>query len=121
MSQLERQMRFLGIRSSQVQDAYDLETAVGVQLDVIGKYIGVDRFLTVNQGLLGIFFGMTSYTTLESDITVGMTDFADYDTDLGGFATYDDIVINQKLNDDDYRFILKLRIVQSILCEYDIG
>lgn len=96
----------------QVQDGYDLETAVGVQLDVLGKYIGADRLYS-NTLLIGNFFGMTSYETLDTDTVVGMTDYIGYDTDLGGFATYEDIVDIQKLNDDDYRFVLKLRIIQN--------
>lgn len=95
-----------------VQDAYNLETAVGVQLDVLGRYIGADRFFTETI-LVGSFFGFTSYSTLDTDSTVGMTDYADYDTDLGGFATYDDISNLYTLNDDNYRFILKLKIVQN--------
>lgn len=51
---------------SKVQDGYDIETAVGIQLDVIGKYIGKDR-----------------------------------------------AYVSALLNDDDYRFILKLKIVQN--------
>lgn len=95
-----------------IQDGYNIETAVGVQLDVLGKYIGVDRFFSLST-LIGNFFGFTSYSTLDTDTTVGMTDFANYDTDLGGFASYDDIVSNQKLSDSNYRFILKLRIIQN--------
>ena len=49
-----------------VQDAYNVLTAVGVQLDVLGKYVGITR---------------------------------DYDGSL--------------LNDDDYRFLMKLKIVQN--------
>lgn len=97
----------------EVQDAFNLETAVGVQLDVIGRYIGVDRFFTAVGALVGDFFSMTSYSTLLTDTDVGMTDFANYDTDVGGFATYSDLSASQKLNDDDYREILKLRIVQN--------
>ena len=98
---------------SSVQNGYNLETAVGVQLDVLGKYIGVDRFYTTIGELVGDFFSLTSYSTLNTDSDVGMTDYANYSTDLGGFATYKDLSNSQKLNDDDYRIILKMRIVQN--------
>lgn len=98
--------------ASQVQDGYDINTAVGVQLDVLGKYIGIDRNFS-NTLLIGDFFSMTSYSTLDTDDKVGMTDFANYASDLGGFATYEDIVDVQKLTDEDYRFVMKLRIIQN--------
>jgi hypothetical protein len=97
----------------EVQDAFNLETAVGAQLDILGKYIGVDRFFASSAALIGEFFSLTSYPTLGTDSEIGMTDFANYDTDIGGFASYEDLLATQTLNDDDYRTILKLRIVQN--------
>lgn len=35
-----------------VKNAYDIETAVGVQLDVIGKYLGIDRNVPVSPFVL---------------------------------------------------------------------
>lgn len=96
----------------QVQDGYDLETAVGVQLDVLGKYIGTDRFFTSIEGI-GDFFGMTSYGTLGSDTNIGFTDYANYLTDSGGFLTYGSLFGAGTLEDENYRFMLKLRIVQN--------
>lgn len=97
---------------SKVQDGYDIETAVGVQLDVLGKYIGKDRFLPQVAALIGEFFAMTSYSDLGSD-EVGMSDYASFATDVGGSVFYDDLQPNQKLSDDNYRFVLKLRIIQN--------
>jgi len=98
--------------ASQVQDGYSLDTAVGVQLDVLGKYIGTDRFFS-SINTTGDFFGMTSYDTLGSDTTVGFTDYANYLTDSGGFLTYNSLFGAGTLDDEDYRFMLKLRIVQN--------
>ncbi len=96
-----------------VQDGFNLDTAVGVQLDILGTYIGVDRFFSGAVPLIGDFFAMTTYATLGTDTEVGMTDHANFDTDVGEFLTYDDLLITQALNDDDYRNILKLKIVQN--------
>lgn len=97
---------------SKVQDGYDIETAIGVQLDVLGKYIGKDRFLSSVAALIGEFFAMTSYGDLSSD-EVGMSDYSSFATDTGGSVFYNDLQTTQKLNDDDYRFVLKLRILQN--------
>ena len=98
---------------SQVQNAFNLETAIGNQLDVIGRYVGIDRFYSLEGQLVGDFFSMTSYSSLGTDDEVGMTTYADYNTDVGGFATYEDLRSSQKLDDDTYRIFLKLRIIQN--------
>lgn len=98
---------------SQVQDGYNIDTAVGNQLDILGKYIGVDRFYSQTGELVGNFFALTSYSSYLTDDEVGMTDYANYTTDVGDFVVYNDIASTVKLNDDDYRFILKMRIVQN--------
>ena len=98
---------------SQVQDAFNIDTAVGVQLDVLGKYIGKDRFINGQVPIVGDFFSMTSYPTLGTDTGIGMTDYANYNTDPGGFLNYGDIFTSAGLSDDNYRIILQLRIVQN--------
>lgn len=45
--------------AAQVDAAFDLETAVGAQLDIIGKYVGVSRNIGV--GAVQSFFGFWSY------------------------------------------------------------
>lgn len=96
-----------------IQDGYAVDTAVGVQLDVIGKYVGVDRFYEVVD--LNDFFALTDYEEVDPD-----------DEDKWGFctyATYDDFQYNgtlnyqsflsvtNQLNDDDYRVIIRLKIL----------
>ena len=98
---------------SQVQDGYNIDTAVGVQLDVLGRYVGKDRFISGEVPIVGDFFSMTTYSTLLTDDEVGMTDFANYNTDVGGTLTYGDIFTSAGLSDDNYRIILKLRIIQN--------
>lgn len=96
-----------------VQDAYNLETAVGVQLDVLGKYVNLDRFYSSIEQLDDQFFTFTSYPTLDTDTAFGLTDYPNFDTDPGGFLSYSEIGTQYTLNDDDYRFMIKLRILQN--------
>lgn len=98
-----------------VRDGYDLDTAVGVQLDVLGKYIGADRFYT-GQDLTDFF----SFATYDTDPIYGIGDhigYADYDnvgTKAGKFLTYDDVLSQTyALNDADFRTLLKLKILQN--------
>ena len=97
--------------ASQVLDGYDIETAIGKQLDVLGKYIGANRFYTDITG--GNFFSMSTYATVNTDTASGFTDYANFNSDSGGFLSYTNGSSAQSLTDDDYRTILKLKIVQN--------
>lgn len=94
-----------------VRDGYDIDVAVGVQLDVLGKYIGLDRFY--NEDELDGFFAFSDYDESPVDpLKIGFSEYADYDTIDGRMLTYDDVITRQgSLIDDDYRFLLKLKII----------
>jgi len=96
-----------------VQNGYDLETAVGKQLDVIGKYAGVDRFYQ-GQDLKG-YFAFTNYEEITpSTDKRGFTDYTEYPLPEGQWLNYHDILSsNQTLNDDDFRTLIKLKIIQN--------
>lgn len=93
-----------------VQDAYDINTAVGVQLDVLGEYIGFSRL---------VYFPIDRYyfTLLNPDAPIQQE---------AGFTDYTDSLINADSNfylyqyakgqvyyipDDQYRVLLKLKII----------
>ncbi len=98
-----------------IQNAYNIETAVGVQLDVIGKYAGVDRFYKSVD--LTDYFSLETYDegAPSSPPRYGFTDYSLYDyTPPKGTLTYDDLIgKNNILDDDNYRFIIKLKILQN--------
>ena len=106
-----------------VLNGYNLDTAVGVQLDVLGKYIGVDRFFQGND--LTDMFSLITY----GEITASGGDYTNPIFDgRWGFVTYDNYdsvnengVLNYhsilttgfRLNDDDYRTLLKFKIIKN--------
>ena len=98
-----------------VTDGFDVNTAVGVQLDVVGLYVGLSRFFLEIQYTDGLYLGLIDYlddpADMPDDIT-GLTTYADYDTAVGEILDYSDIVSTQgTLPDEDYRTLLKLKIV----------
>jgi len=97
-----------------VRDGFDLDTAVGVQLDIVGKYIGVDRFFK-GQVIDGVNFAFLVYTDLTPSANqTGFTDYTNFDTNVDHWLNYGDVVsTNQSLNDTDYRVLLKLKILQN--------
>jgi hypothetical protein len=95
--------------TDQVNAAFDIDTAVGTQLDVIGKYVGLSRM--VGDPIAQPYF-----------------DFSDYDGTLrnNGFTDYTDAAINAQaiwyqyqfqgqrntaLSDDAFRFLIKAQII----------
>jgi len=98
-----------------VLNGYNIETAVGKQLDIIGKYVGVDRAFQ-SQNLTN-FFAFTYYDEVSPDSVAkyGFSNYSNSYTTVGnGTLNYDaSIVTNFLLNDDDYRIIIKLKIIQN--------
>lgn len=98
-----------------VLNGYDINTAVGAQLDVLGKYIGVSRVFQDNN--LTQMFSLTNY--IESDPSAqdrwGFDTYSTFDSTVeNGTLTYDSVIsANFFLNDDAYRQLLKLKIIKN--------
>lgn len=100
--------------SFDVRDGYDLETAIGMQLDVLAKYIGADRFFAAQ--VLNDFFSFILYDDSGETYTseVGFCDYTDFGEKPGSWLTYNDIVSGTySLADADFRTLLKLKILQN--------
>lgn len=93
----------------QLQDAFNVDTAVGAQLDILGKYIGLPR--NVGDPIDRPYYSFSDY-----DGTVRPNGFTDYTNpainaqaiwyDYNFFGTE-----NTDLTDQAYAFMLKLKIV----------
>ncbi len=95
-----------------VQDGYDIETAIGLQLDVLGKYIGSDRFYQ-GQDLTG-YFSLALYDDPDEGAAdkIGFADYVDAGVKTGKFLTYDDVLSQQfALTDSEFRTLIKLKIL----------
>jgi len=101
---------------SDVQDAYNIDTAIGVQLDVLGEYIGLDR----SGQQVKIAEGLNLFSVLAEDApqnaeafgVVSEAQFPLIDSHILG-ADAGDFESSQLLDDETYRFLLKLRIIQN--------
>lgn len=83
--------------SDQLKSAFDIDTAVGNQLDIIGKIVGLNR--KVSQVVPKVYFGFNNKNS--NALGFGQAPF--YKTT---YAKYGDLT----LNDEDYRFYLKAKI-----------
>lgn len=97
-----------------VRDGYNIDTAVGLQLDIIGKYVGLTRFYSTNQ-LLDDYFGFADAQNMGGTASniVGFDDAASLNK-TGFFLDANEVISNEfELNDATFRTLIKLRIVQN--------
>lgn len=92
-----------------VDDAFNLDTSIGVQLDILGEYIGLDRRVSVP--VSRNYFTFDDQEFLAAN-TYGLTDYTDRQVNYGVyFYNYLNATSGESsLNDDDYRFLLKLKL-----------
>jgi hypothetical protein len=93
----------------QVGDAFNVDTASGEQLDIIGKYVGLPR--NIGEPLDRPYYDFSDY-----DGTVRTNGFTDYtNAALNAQAIWYDYNFlytqNTDLSDEGYRFMLKMKIV----------
>lgn len=103
----------------QIRDTFDWKTAIGKQLDIIGKWVGVSRAYN------GSLFWDATYlsypeqqnlTPTDNTDTLqhGYSDYDNFDTDTGNTLTYNNLqFVTQDLSDDDYRLIIGLKIIKN--------
>lgn len=103
-----------------VENAYNIDpdlgsTAVGDQLDVIGKYVGVDRFYTAID--LTDYFSLVTYSQAlslpSSPPQFGMSDYANFnDFSYNGTLDYNDIITSENaLSDSDFLTLIQFAIL----------
>ena len=103
----------------QIRDGFDWRTAVGVQLDIIGKWLGVTRDYKGSLYWGNTFLSYPNSNQLVPDDTTdtlqhGYSDYSTFDTDTGGVITYDSLgFVEQSLNDEDYRTVIGLKIIKN--------
>ena len=92
-----------------VRDAFNIDTAVGPQLDILGKYIGFSR--RVLSQLPRDYFKLADYTTPLAAVT-GFTEYVTVINPTSVFLRYSMLAESfSDLDDEDYRLMLKIKIV----------
>lgn len=103
----------------QIQNAFDWKTAVGNQLDIIGKWVGVSK---VYQGLLywdKTFLSYPSWDELTptdntDNLQHGYSDYDTFDVDTGGTLTYNELgFVEQELLPEQFRTVIGLKIIKN--------
>lgn len=89
----------LGNLMESVPSLYDVDSAIGFQLDVVGEWVGITR--VINSTIEGVYFSLD--------------DTADVGFDSGVWrGPYDPISGIVSLDDDTYRTLIKLKILANM-------
>jgi hypothetical protein len=96
-----------------VKDAFDVDTAIGVQLDIIGKWVGIERIFKGQKYDNQAWFSLPRYNQKTNSFMHGFSTYATFEEE-GGYLTYDFILgTKNKLNDNDFRMLIKLKIIRN--------
>lgn len=91
-----------------VNDAFDIDTAIGSQLDIIGEYVGFDR--VIQSAIIRDYLTFQEQEAAISD-TLGFTDYNSLLLNVSAsFYNYINALgTTSYLIDDEYRLLLKLK------------
>lgn len=100
---------------------FDLETAEGAQLDIIGKWVGLDRYYNGIDLWEHPYTSLVNYSNIQSDnynqYQGGLSLYSTFADNDGGFLMYKDwIDVRTKVNqmgDAYFRSLIKLKIIKN--------
>lgn len=99
----------------------NVEKSEGAQLDVVGKWVGIDRFYNAIDLWTHPYLSLVTY----EDIAIssydqwqgGFSTYENFETHEGGFLTYEawqDVRIRVNVMGDEYfRYLIKLKIIHN--------
>lgn len=98
----------------QIRDGFDWKTAKGVQLDIVGKWEGINRFYDGQLLFIRPWFSLIDWNTEPDNLQGGFSTFENFDTLEGGFIEYSTIKPTQnQLDDDAFRIMIGLQIIKN--------
>ena len=98
----------------QIRDGFDLRNAKGVQLDIIGAWVGINRYYNGQLFDYEAWFSLIDWDSTPDLLQGGFSTFDNFDTLSGGFLDYQQMGDSQNsLIDDDFRLLIGLKIIKN--------
>lgn len=98
----------------QIRDAFDWQTALGVQLDIVGKWVGIDRYYKGQLFDFHPWFSLIRWKSEPDNLQGGFSRYNNFGTLKGGFLRYKDILPTQnRLPDEQFRTLIGLKIIKN--------
>lgn len=97
-----------------IRDCFDWKTAIGAQLDIIGKWVGISRFYDGQKFEEEAWFALIDWDRGGDNLQGGFSTFSDFETLEGGFLDYPNLFITQnQLSDNMFRQVIGLKIIKN--------
>lgn len=106
----------------QIRDlCLNVEESVGAQLDVVGKWVGIDRYYNAFDLWEQPFLALVNYSQVSDNNYLqwqgGFSDYTTFEDNDGGFLTYElwketRLAINE-MGDNYFRELIKLKIIKN--------
>lgn len=98
----------------QIRDGFDWRTAVGPQLEIVGKWVGVDKFYNGQLLFLRPWFSLIDWNSTPDNLQGGFSNFENFETLEGGIIDYSTIKPTQnQLSDDAFSIMIGLKIIKN--------
>lgn len=97
-------------------ECMNVDVSVGVNLDIIGKWVGIDRYFKGQKFDNQIWFSLVDWNDANQPTSLQgcLQDWNNPSNKDGRFLDYDFIIsVSNKLNDDDFRMLIKLKIIKN--------
>lgn len=89
-----------------VQDAFNVETAIGAQLDILGTYVGAHRFLA-NFSSTNTYMAFPLYADPFAPLAVGFALYADVTPPVGYWRLYSTVDVSYVLTDGEMQNLIQ--------------
>lgn len=104
-----------------IKEGFDVETAVGKQLDIIGAWVGLDRFYDSIDLWEHSYFALVNYSNIKVDEYEqwqgGFYNYTNFEYNNGGFLTYklynETRTKSNQIGDAYFRDLIKLKIIKN--------
>lgn len=98
----------------QIRDGFDWRTAKGVQLDIIGQWVGCSRFYNGQLFDFHPWFALIDWDSEPDNLQGGFSTFDSFNEIEGGFLDYQEILPTQnRLNDETFKIMIGLKIIKN--------
>ena len=98
----------------QIRDAFDWRTSIGPQLDIIGSWVGCDRFYKGQLFDFHPWFALIDIDLPPDNLQGGFAEVSNFNTTEGGFLDYENIRPTQnRMVDEAFRTMIGLKIIKN--------
>lgn len=105
---------FVNMILLQIREAFDWKTAIGKQLDIIGEWVGTNRFYDGQLFDFHPWFALIDWESEPDNLQGGFSTFENFDEVEGGILDYQTILPTQnKMNDQAFRIMIGLKIIKN--------